>query len=252
MSSTKDDNSHGARQQRLPLSWDGDEEAKPEPAEHPAATDAAPAAPAVTEPEPTEAVKVLELGRVDLSIGQTLMEARGACNLTVAQAAQKTRIPKNVIDAFETDGFERLPPPVYARSHLLQLCRAYGIDSESLLTEFDALVGTESGRQAPGRLVMGSKETESGARVQYHLGGQHPELQKARTWSPTMFLVGAAILTLIAIVVTAFVLWQVRQYRGGAAGPNDGNAAGSHPAVDLEEFVIPQQLPLRELPIPEP
>ena len=75
--------------------------------------------------------------------------------------------------------------------------------------------------------------------------------RRVRPGRSTRILVGAAILALVGVVVTAFVLWQLRQYRERRSGTGAAGAGAPDNGIRLEQFVIPQQLPLRELPIPE-
>jgi transcriptional regulator with XRE-family HTH domain len=197
---------------------------------------------------------VVKLGETVLSLGQVLAEARGARNLTVSQVAQKTRVPKDIIEHIESDQIDQLPSPIYTRAHLVHLCEEYEVDKDTVLHDYDRLVAalpaTASG-ELDG-IVMTSKTTESASRVQWRPAGRGPPGERRRPLSPTMWLVAAAA---VLIVVLAMVALSVQQWRRRQAlSPGSEAGAGTETpvrTVNLDDYVGPQQLPLKDLAIPK-
>lgn len=67
------------------------------------------------------------------AIGQALRTAREAQGLTVEEAANRLRLMHRQIDAMETEDFESLGQPVFARGFVRNYARLLGIEPESLL-----------------------------------------------------------------------------------------------------------------------
>ncbi|OGV71385.1 MAG: hypothetical protein A3K19_01485 [Lentisphaerae bacterium RIFOXYB12_FULL_65_16] len=200
--------------------------------------------------------KVVKLGDTTLSLGQTLVEARGACNLTLAQVTQKTLVPKEIIESLESDRIDRLPSAIYTRSHLAHLCEEYGVDKDPILADYDRQVASLGPPVPPGGelngMVMTAETTESASKVQWSPAGRGPVHARRGPFSATMWLVVTVALLLIVLAMIALSVhqWQQRlavtPSPGGA--PTTGAAAGT---VNLEDYVAPQQLPLKELPVPK-
>ena len=205
-----------------------------------------------TADDPAEEPRIVQLGETVMSLGQTLAEARGAQNMTLAQVAQKTRIPKDMIEHLETDQFELLPPPIYMRSHISHLCDEYEIDSKEILREYEQLVALDTDVDENGGMVVTSEPAESGSKVQYRIAGGATLPNSKGSGRVTRLLVGATIALLIVLVVTAFGVQQWRNHQRQSVGPEGvPGAENTAPLIDLEQFVIPQQLQLKELPVPE-
>lgn len=206
--------------------------------------------PELEDTSPPAEVQIIELGKVEMTLGQRLMEARGACNLTITNVAQKTRIPKHIIEQIETDRVKELPPPIYTRSYVAQLCREYDIDPQPILTELDLLLQRREDDDTH-RLVVTAQDSESGSMVQYRLAGKRGT-NGNRAITPTMLAVVAAVVALAFLILAALALKQWRRHREKQE-VIEAVEVVPMPAtpIDLEEFIIPQQLPLKELAIPE-
>ena len=270
----------GAHQQDLPLTWgegqaagaadvvpadSADIDAAPAgPAAAQAAADAVPemelkpslarspddATPALQDEAPGP-IKVVELGQVEMTLGQALLDARGTRNLAVAQVSQKTHIPKQIIEQFETDQFQALPAPVYARSHISQLCREYSIEPKPLLDMYERMAAEAASRSGTGGLIVASEQTESGSKVVYHPEPEGGVTAPRRPFTVTTLLLRGAILVLVLLVIVALAIGKARRMRSGAGGSGSGNAEPLSADINLEDFIIPQELPPTELPIPE-
>ena len=194
---------------------------------------------------------VVHLGQIETTFGQTLLEARGACNLSIAQVSQKTKIPPRFIQAVEADKHDQLPSPIYSRSYIKQLCRTYGIPSEKILEDYDQKCGrtAETPQPAPpSRPPQGGHDADTAI---------YPRIKREVApgkllQNVSRYAVMIALGVLVLLVLIAFAVQQVHNYRMRQAQeklPSD--PAAERAEIELEEFIVPQTLPLKELPIPE-
>ncbi|PVE04211.1 membrane protein [Streptomyces scopuliridis RB72] len=80
------------------------------------------------------------------SIGQVLLRARIAADLTVDEVSGATRVRIPIVHAIEEDDFSRCGGDVYARGHIRMIARAVGLDPAPLIEQFDSEHG---GRPVP-------------------------------------------------------------------------------------------------------
>lgn len=73
-----------------------------------------------------------------VSIGGTLAGARHQAGLTVSDVSARTRIRQALIRAIEKDEFGVCGGDFYARGHIRAIARTVGVDSEPLISEYDA------------------------------------------------------------------------------------------------------------------
>lgn len=66
-------------------------------------------------------------------VGQLLREAREQQGLTLGQVEAALRIRRDYLEALETENFEALPAPVYARGFLATYARHLGLDPDEVL-----------------------------------------------------------------------------------------------------------------------
>lgn len=74
----------------------------------------------------------------DVSIGETLAEARRRAGLTIAEVSTRTRIRQTLIRDIEHDEFDGCGGDFYARGHIRAIAAAVGADPEALIGEYDA------------------------------------------------------------------------------------------------------------------
>ncbi|MDP2109579.1 MAG: helix-turn-helix domain-containing protein [Thiobacillus sp.] len=67
------------------------------------------------------------------SVGQILRDAREAQGITLEDAAMRLRLMQRQVEAMETDDFESLDPPVFARGFVRNYARLLGLAPEALL-----------------------------------------------------------------------------------------------------------------------
>ncbi len=75
-------------------------------------------------------------------LGERLIAAREARELTLAVVAHKLRLSAATLKALESDRFEDLPEPIFVRGYLRAYARLLGMDTEVFVVEYDRLVDT--------------------------------------------------------------------------------------------------------------
>ena len=69
-------------------------------------------------------------------LGSRLMRARETRGLTLEDAERDTRISRRYLQALETEQFEVIPAPVYARGFLRSYSQYLGLDPGEMLSLF--------------------------------------------------------------------------------------------------------------------
>ena len=69
-------------------------------------------------------------------LGTLLVRAREARGLTLEDAERDTRISRRYLQALETEQFEAIPAPVYARGFLRSYSQYLGLDPQEMLALF--------------------------------------------------------------------------------------------------------------------
>ena len=195
--------------------------------------------------------RVVQLGEVETTFGQALLEARGACNMSIAQVAQKTKIPPRFIQAIEGDKYSQLPSPIYSRSYIKQLCRIYEIPCDKILERYEQECGQAT---QPPAAVKPQRPAPSEPVEEHRI---YPRIKREVApgkllQNVSRYAVMFALAALVILVLIAFAVQQVHNYRMRQAQkqlPED--PAAQRPDIQLEEFIVPQALPVKELPIPE-
>src|ERR1700721_4853592 len=75
--------------------------------------------------------------RREVSIGDTLAEARRQAGLTITQVSRQTRIRESIIRAIEQGDFSACGGDFYARGHIRSIAAAVGVDPVPLIREYD-------------------------------------------------------------------------------------------------------------------
>jgi hypothetical protein len=73
----------------------------------------------------------------DVSIGDTLAEARRQAGLTITQVSQQTRIRESIIRSIEQGDFSPCGGDFYARGHIRSIASVVGIDPAPLIRVYD-------------------------------------------------------------------------------------------------------------------
>ncbi len=197
------------------------------------------------------------------SLGAMLMRGRENKGLTIDEVARRTRIPRDFIENAEANRFEQLPPAVYSRSYIAQLCRQYGLSPEVCLRTYDQSQAdrlAERGSDDNPLVLVIDNDSEDGSTVSYvpRPADRYWETDSGLLSRLPRFAVMFATGLLLVVVLSAVVVQQYRNYRlrrsevtVSHTETNDtGPAESPRRATGLEELVPPLELPLRKLPIP--
>ncbi len=76
------------------------------------------------------------------TLAEKLVTLRKDAHLTLSELAQKTKIQKAYLKAFETGAFHKLPDPIYARNYLKVYIQALGGNVDYYLDQFEQERGT--------------------------------------------------------------------------------------------------------------
>jgi transcriptional regulator with XRE-family HTH domain len=71
------------------------------------------------------------------TVGDKLREMRKLENFTLAELAEKTKIHKKYLQAFEENDYQTLPEPIYTRNFLKTYVRALGGDVDYILQQYE-------------------------------------------------------------------------------------------------------------------
>lgn len=89
------------------------------------------------------------IGYVQLTAGDRLREARSKMNLSLKQAAERTRIRADYLEALENMDSRGLPARAYAVGYLRTYASFLSLEPAGLVEQFKREVDTETGRAAP-------------------------------------------------------------------------------------------------------
>ena len=178
----------------------------------------------------------------ELSIGDKLRNARGKHQLSLDEIADSTRIQRHFIDALENNDFSQLPEAtIFAKSFIKAGCNEYELNAEQRIADFERAVC----------ISRRSDETDASPHKFYYKGktkpkrtGEKPASLKL-AWLIAFLIFSVAVITLIHVIQNG----------------NFENRNGGHPGIgdtkiymtedDLLQFIVPEQIELQVLPIPE-
>jgi cytoskeleton protein RodZ len=76
-----------------------------------------------------------------MDVGTTLRTARERRGLTLAQLAERTKIPPAILQALDQNGFERLPGGIFVRGYLRAYASEVGLDPVEIVSQFRTETG---------------------------------------------------------------------------------------------------------------
>lgn len=151
--------------------------------------------------------------RVAQGPGAILREAREAAGLEREALAQRLRLEPKIIEAVETEAYERLPGPAFTKGYIRSMAKELGIDPGPALAQYTALANVAEPVLADFESRAPAQITSSSKRVQFVSWG-----------------IGAVVLILIAI-------WWQRHYSSQVAAPTDPDAQTAAPLVPPEPSI---------------
>ena len=139
--------------------------------------------------------------RVAVGPGALLRQAREAAGMPPEALAQRLRLEPKVIEALESEAYERLPGPAFTKGYLRSIAKELGIDPVPLLAQYTALSNEAEPALADFESRAPAQITTANARIKL-----------------VSYTLGAVVLILIAI-------WWQRHYASETAAPAADDAA---------------------------
>lgn len=186
----------------------------------------------------------------ELTVGQIMQEARGQVNRSVAQVAQRTRIPPSFLYNIEADHLDRLPALIYSKSHVRHLCQDYGLDPEPVLEKFLAAVGAEPPKRKSRSMAIRADADDENSPVTYHLPPDEAATENTGRFSNIPVRVIGTGLGALALLLVLVMVVQALRSNDTDEGASPASTATAPADLDYEQFVVPQVLPLKQLPMP--
>lgn len=187
----------------------------------------------------------------ELTVGQIMQEARGQVNRSIAQVAQRTRIPPSFLYNLEADHLDRLPALIYSKSHVRHLCGDYGLDPEPVLGKFLAAVGAEPPKRKSRSMTIRSDADDENSRVAYHLPPDEDVTENTgRFGNIPVRVIGAGLGALALLLVLVMVVQALRSGETDEEASSTSATTTAPADLDYERFVVPQVLPIKQLPMP--
>jgi cytoskeletal protein RodZ len=145
------------------------------------------------------------------SIGQRFKTARERKRVSLSQAAAKTRIKVQVLEAMEQDDFSKIPALTYSRGFIRMYAEFLGLEGGPLVQEFNALQGGK-GRDAqpaakkpePKAAAPVERPPESAPDAPAESPSSQPSIQvSTASLRRAGYLVGAVVILIVAISLFA-------------------------------------------------
>ncbi len=148
---------------------------------------------------------------MDISVGQTLREAREAQNITRDDVALRLRLMHRQVEAMETDDFQSMGPPVFARGFVRNYARLLGIQPELLLDRMEGAPAEPSPVAQP-----------------------EPPISSSWLTSPWLILLLLAVVVIVAVPVSLY-LWL--------------NSDAGEPQQPVSSMLAPRPVPAAVVPL---
>ncbi len=180
----------------------------------------------------------------ELTVGQTVAQARERAGLTVAEVAESSRIRATLLSHIEGDDFTLCGGDVYARGHLRTIAGIVGLDPAELLAQFDRQRGRVRATTEPVAPVAQPTrvaEADSGTRIGAlagTLGTTVGTVRRGPNWSAVMAL------ALVVVLGVGLVSWLGGRSDGtGPIAAPSGSSTPSAGASSPSETTTPSPTP---------
>ncbi len=187
---------------------------------------------------------------IDVFFGKLLYEARNRLNISIAQAAQETKIQKEYIEALESEDFNRLPPMVYVCAYVRKLGALYKVEQSRIDEIIEVLKKNLE--------VSLSEEIIANLDIDREHSPESEQKVRSLYW-----MAAAAVLLFIGLVSIAVLMLMAPNNEGKKQAPataavQQNSAAGAAPATvqppaaafdpaRLETLKYRQTVPMTEL-----
>ena len=171
-------------------------------------------------------------GQIDRGQGERLRQARQAAGLTVADVAQRLKMPVRVVESLESGDWDRLDAPVFVRGQLRSYARLLGVRVDEDLPAASSSMPIEPARLQPRTFTPPLRRTVD------------------RMMGRMVYIVITALIAVPAWMATRSHLdsqIRVDASLDGSAGAAAGPVA-SQPAKDVEEGPRPLVASMASLP----
>lgn len=200
------------------------------------------------------------------SIGERLEEARKRKGVTIREAAEATKIRGEYLNSFENNNFGINVPDIYVRGFLRAYCTYLKINSEKVITDFNAnLIGEAKAAKREHREFFGRMELQtplvSEEPKRPASAGAAEEAPERRSdeerRSPMSFFqnlekevaIKVGVIGAIALMLVLVIIWVFRSLTSGGADVADTNptqmvpsnnqtAANNAPAAETKEITL--------------
>jgi cytoskeletal protein RodZ len=135
------------------------------------------------------------------SIGETLRAQRLKQGITLDHVSSDIKIGTRLLEAIESNDFEKLPGGVFRKSFILQYARTLGVDPEWVASELNKLELFQEKSAAPGEQPYESPSVTV------------PPLVPERDWTAVRASVGSflAVIGVVIACATLYTWWQDEQ-----------------------------------------
>src|SRR5216683_2160125 len=171
------------------------------------------------------------------SIGETLRRQRLQNKLSLDQISLETKISVRLLEAIESEQFEKLPGGVFRRSFVLQYARALGLDSEEIAGELKQLSQFDDD---PAILVVPEPS------VREEIGGLPFSLR------PDLSGVGGStlgsLIAAVGVMLACALIYSWWQTPSRTASPSKVDVSATQPAKQTLSAPVAVQTPLVAAP----
>lgn len=152
------------------------------------------------------------------TLGEALRAAREAKGLDLQTVADRTRIRRAYLEAFENNAVEDFPSSVYARNFVRLHAREVGLPEDQALALLGALTGAPSAPAAPEARDGDATDVPTVQRI-----GRPSAPSKPRTGKPLKLPTGLLLTVVLLAVVVGGGMWGVNALLSNASAPQGPN-----------------------------
>lgn len=165
------------------------------------------------------------------AFGENLRREREMRGITLKEISDATKIGARMLEAIETERFERLPGGVFNRAFVRQYARYLGLDEEHAVTDFDAAFGAAA--QAAESRKQSTVLPQAWVQRRVSEKEEEEERQRRRRW-PMWIALG--LVTVTALAIGGF---RVLKSSPGASTSGAWTGREAQPPLPLKNMIPP-------------